>query len=321
MHALFRLILVGSVLGGFAAAGTSSALSAAFNGELLVAPPPPNWSGGALEPTKAGTRRLWRRVPQDPTDPIERVVITQRVRPEKPDINASAKTITDTVGALCADKEISDVTLGSDPEIPTATVSLRCTAVIGSPPGTILYAVIKIFIGEFNVYSARRVWIGNGKNTGGPENSPKTADAWDKYFARIFVCNTLSNDCDPAKAEIVHADPRFKTMRALPVAVRPVMPQQSVLKAASGFGELTGRAESCGEDVSQLTGKIGRMFDYVTANDKDSLSALTLFESSRGKGVTAQDKLNKDSCGQVLRDFRQHPSRASTFYHYIARFI
>lgn len=321
MRALFRFLILPLALAGFAATGASPAASALFNGELLVAPPPPNWTGGTAEPTKTGLRRLWRRIFQDGSETIERIVLTQREKGQLADAAEAAKLISDTVTSVCSKKTLSEITVSTGDSGPIASLTARCSGVIGAKPGTILYSLIKVYVGEYNVFSARRTWIGNSKDTGSPLNSPRTAESWSKYFARVAICNTLVSDCDPAKAEIVHADPRFRTMRALPVTVRPVMPQIDVRKAAGGFGELTGRAESCGEDVSPLAAKIARMFNYITANDQDSSEAQAAFKDARKVGFAAQDKQKKETCGQVLQEYRQHPSRVSTFYHYLERFL
>lgn len=294
---------------------------AAFNGEVLVAPPPPNWTGGAPEKTDTGFRREWRRNFLTEGGVIERVVITRTESQKDRVVQLVAQDLSKAMTAGCAKPKISEIKRDKAAIGTTASFTAHCTNVKDTPADTTLFAMGKVFIGDFYTFAVRRVWTGHKNDPGSPVNSPKTGEQWAAFFARIAVCNTLTSPCDPAQAEIVHADPRFKTMRALPVSTRPVLPAEDAVKAARKLGDLTGRAETCGEDVEPLTTKIDRMFAHVTANDQDSSKAVKAFNTARAKGAKAQDQKDKAACGEVLRNFRQHPSRVGAFYRYLEQFL
>ena len=292
-----------------------------FNGEVLVAPPPPNWTGGAPEPTGTGIRREWRRGFMTEGGVVERVVITRSENQKDRVARLAAQDLSKAITVGCAKPKVSEIKYEKAVIGTTAAFTARCTAVKDTPADTALFAMGKIFIGDFYTYAVRRVWTGHKDDPGSPANSPRTGEQWAAFFARIAVCNTLTSPCDSAQAEIVHAHPRFTTMRALPVVNRPVMTPENALKAARRIGDLTGRAEACGEDVEPLLGKIDRMFARITENDQDSSRAVKMFNMAREKGLKAQDAKEKASCGEVLRTFRQHPSRVGAFYRYAQEFL
>lgn len=293
----------------------------AFNGEVLVAPPPPNWTGGTLEKTEKGIRREWRRNFLTEGGVIERIVVTRSENAKDRVAALAARDLSKDMTAKCAKPTISKIERGKATIGTTASFTAQCANVKDTPAGTALFATGKIFIGDFYTFTVRRTWLSNKDDPGSPANSPRTGEQWAAYFARISVCNTLTDSCNPANAEIIHANPRFTTMRALPVSTKPVVPLADAIKVARGLGNLTGRADTCGEDVEPLTSKIQRMFKYITANDQDSSKAVAAFNSAQKRGVTEQKGKPKESCGEVLRDFRQHPSRVGAFYRYIERFL
>ncbi len=294
---------------------------APFNGEVLIAPPPPNWTGGAPEKTETGIRREWRRSFLTQGGVVERVVITRSENQKDRVAQLAAQDLAKAMTAGCAKPKISEIKREKAAIGTTASFTARCTAVKDTPADTALFAMGKVFIGDFYTYAVRRVWTGHKDDPGSPANSPRTGEQWAAFFARITVCNTLTSPCDSAQAEIVHAHPRFTTMRALPVVTRPVMAPADALKAARRIGDLTGRAEACGEDVEPLLGKIDRMFAHISENDQDSSRAVKAFGTAREKGLKAQDAKAKASCGEVLRTFRQHPSRVGAFYRYAQEFL
>jgi len=296
-------------------------VSADFNGEVLIAPPPPNWSGGAPEITKTGLKRVWKRDFLLADGSTEQVVVTRMVKQGNAVANLSAQKLSITLSEHCVQKTISKIKSDKAKGIASADFTVQCSQLKETPAEISLFAMARVLVGDFNTYTVARIWQGNSTDPASPANSPRTGAQWAKYFARISVCNTLSEDCDPAQAEIIHADPRFKVMRAMPVSIKPVMVLKDMLVAAEGFGVLTGRAEYCGEDVTPLTSKVARMFTYVAANDRDSSKALSAFKTARIKGLKDQAKLSKESCGQVRRDFRQHPTRVSAFPRYVERFL
>jgi len=289
-----------------------------FNGEVLIAPPPPNWTGGTPEKTDKGVQREWRRNFLTENGVIERVVI---LRSEKRAGRAAAQAageLAKAITANCPKPTVSKIKNEKAPLGTFAAFTAQCPSVKDSPADTTLFAMGKVLVGDFYTFAVQRTWLGHKDDPGSPANSPKTGQQWATYFTRISVCNTLADKCDPA---LVHAHPRFTTMRPVPVTARPVVSVADAIKAARALGVLTGRAEVCGEDVEPLTTKIGRMFSYVTANDQESSKALAAFKAARAKGMKEQGTKSKESCGQVLRDFRQHPSRVGAFHRYIERFL
>lgn len=307
---------------GVLAALTARPALAEFNGEVLVAPPPPNWSGGSIEETADGIVRTWRRILRDRPLPQEKIVVSRTPTVDSADPIDVATRHAGTVTEACVEAEVTNARY-EEAEIGTfASVTARCTIRgTGGAADLALFSVIRAYIGEFNIYAVERTWTGDARDPGSPANSPRTAEAWMTYFDRISVCNTLVSTCDPADAEIIHADPRFQRMRALPVVAKPVMPQEDAIAAARGLGELTGRADACGEDITPLTSKIGRMFAYVTANDSVSSAAVEQFERSLAAGREAQSAQDRESCGPVLREFRAHPTRVGAFHRYVERFL
>ncbi|MEX0694419.1 MAG: hypothetical protein WD075_08260 [Rhodospirillales bacterium] len=292
-----------------------------FNGEVLVAPPPPNWSGGMPVPVKDGVRRTWKRTFLISGGGTEQVIVTRLVKQGNAVAKIAAQQLSTTLTADCLKKTVSEFVTGKAQIGTTASFTTQCSSIKDAPAETTLFTMSKIYIGEFNTFSVSRIWRGHREDPGSPANSPRTGEQWAQYFARIAVCNTLTDNCSMAEAEIVHADPRFRTMRALPVSIKPVVPLANLMKAAEGFGDLSGRAEICGEDISPLTLKISRMFEYVAANDQESSKALAAYRSAKARGATDQEKQSKDSCGLVLREFRQHPTRVAAFPRYIERFL
>jgi len=309
-----RLTIVAALV---SVAGLSHAQSD-FNGEVLIAPPPPNWTGGTPEKTDKGTRREWRRNFLIESGVVERVIVTRTKKLADRVATQAARDLAKTITADCPKPTVSDIKSEKAPIGTFASFTAQCPAVKHSPADTTLFAMGKVLDGDFYTFTVQRTWLGHKDDPGSPANSPKSGQQWAAYFARISVCNTLADKCDPA---LVHAHPRFTTMRAVPVSAKPVVPVADAIKAARGLGVLTGRAEVCGEDVEPLTTKIGRMFNYITANDQDSSKALAAFKTAHARGVKEQTKKSKESCGQVLRDFRQHPSRVGAFHRYIERFL
>ena len=298
----------------FAAAPSAGAT---FDGEVLVAPPPANWMGGTLERTDTGSRRIWQRNVAAPGTAQESITLSRFDDITEPAPSARAAAIGRELTAECAKPIVSQVTLEGAEIGAVASVTSTCE----EDGGATLFSVAKAYLGEFNSYAVVRTWRGDPRDPGNPANSPKTAASWLAFFDRISVCNALTAPCDTARAEIIHADPRFEQMRALHISEATVLPQDDVLKAARGLGELTGRAEQCGEDVSPLVSKIDRMFESVTGNDTDSNAAAQLFRVTQQRGNTLQQGRDHDTCGPVLRDFRQHPSRVGAFARYIEQFF
>jgi hypothetical protein len=294
---------------------------AAFNGEVLVAPPPPNWTGGTPVTTDKGLRREWRRNFLIENGVLERIVVTRSENQKDRVAQLAARELSKAMTEKCAKPTVSEIKRDKASIGTTASFTAQCSNIKDTPPDTALFAMGKVFIGDFYTFTVRRTWLGHKDDPGSPANSPRTGTQWAAYFARISVCNTLTDACNPAQAEIIHADPRFTTMRALPVSAKPVLPLADALKAATGLGLLTGSAETCGEDIEPLTAKIQRMFQYVTANDQDSTKAIKAFKTAQARGAKQQEGKSKETCGQVLRDFRQHPTRIGAFYRYIERFL
>lgn len=315
-----RILSTAALVAAITLSGQALA-QAPFNGEVLVAPAPPNWSGGTPERTETGIRREWRRGFAIENGVIERVVITRSENKKDRVLLLAARELSKAMTAGCAKPTISEIKRDKAQIGATASFTAQCKSVKDTPADTSLFAIGKVYIGDFYTFSVRRIWIGHKDDPGSPANSPRTGEQWATYFSRISVCNTLTSACDPAKAEIIHAHPRFTTMRGLPVSAKPVVSAADALKAGRRLGDLTGRAEACGEDVEPLTSKIQRMFAHVTSNDQESSTAVKAFNVARDKGAKAQDAKAKESCGEVLRTFRQHPSRVGAFYRYIEQFL
>lgn len=314
-----ELSIASALMGSFLLA---TPVNAAFDGEVLVAPPPPNWSGGIEQDDGDSTLRTWRRTFELPEGVRETITIRRTPLPETPDINALADTVVTRHAMRCGEvnetkRTTRKATIGSVLSF-TLTCKLKPE---GSTNPRDLFVRARVLVGEFNQYVIERVWIGDIKLPTSPINSPRIRASWQTFFMSTSVCNTLVSDCDEDRARNIHAHERFKKMRALPVVARPVMPAKDIETVATRLGQLTGRAEACGEDISPLTGKIGRMFAHVSENDQISSDAVTKFNAARRTTRAAQAKLSNDKCGEILRTFRSHPSRVGVFHKYVQRFL
>ncbi len=289
-----------------------------FDGEVLIAPPPPNWIGGSPSSTEGGDiERAWRRPGTSDADALERVVISRTANADDADARAIVRRWQQDFTAPCETSEQTEID-GIVASIGNASVA---SAICGMPDGRTTYARAMVLAGEFHTYQVVRSWAGDAGNPGNPRDSQRLARAWDTYFSRISVCNTLADVCDADHAASVHAHPRFKEMRQLQAAERPVLGVSQVLQGANAFGRITGRAEACGEDVTPLLLRVGRMFDYVTANDAESTAAQSRFEMAREDSKRASGDLPAEVCGEVRRQFREHPSRVQGFARYIIGLI
>lgn len=299
-----------------------SGADASFNGEVLIAPPPPNWSGGIVQQIESGSLQAWRRTFDDASNAIETITVRRSELPEKPDIADLADSVTARLSSECRKfSETKRTPVRS--KIGTAlSYSVTCKPKqTGEDTPKDIFTRVRVLQGEFNQYVIERTWRGDIKQPTSPLNSPRTKAAWQAFFKSTSVCNTLLADCSEDRARDVHAHERFKRMRALPVVARPVMPAKDIAKVARALGQLTGRAEACGEDITPLTGKIARMFAYISKNDQISSAAVKTFNLNREKTSVAQAKLKRDQCGEILRTFRSHPSRVGVFHKYVQRFL
>lgn len=316
-------ILILTVAALFVGAFTLSPVAADpnFNGEVLIAPSPANWSGGTPEITNNTFRRVWKRGFLTQSGVREQIVVSRRDKDDAITATALARTVAEALTKACVQKTVTKikrepVTIGV-----VASFTVQCDGLANTDTANAMFANARVYMGEFNTYIVERIWTGDKIDPTSPANSPRTGEQWAAYFSRISVCNTLQSACNPAEAEIIHAHPRFKTMRALPISAKPIVVQENALKAARALGKLTGQADACGEDITPLTSKIARMFAHVTANDRDSTAAVAAFDTARGISAKAQAKRKRETCGPALREFRQHPSRVGAFYRYIERFI
>lgn len=315
-----RPFIIASVIS--AAVFVTSNASAAFNGEVLVAPPPPNWSGGALSETKDGTLQTWRRAFNSHDSIAESISIRRSALPDNPDINALANTVAVRVGAICENynetaRKPLKTKIGS-----ALSFIITCKPSSAGPQSKQrLYIRTRVMLGEFNQYVVERAWRGDIQQPTSPINSPKTRASWQAFFGATSICNTLISECSEERARNIHAHERFKKMRALPEVIRPVMDATDIQIVASKFGQLTGRAQACGEDITPLTSKIGRMFAHVSPNDQVSSIAVATFNSARETTYTHQTSLPREQCGEILRTFRSHPSRVGVFHNYAQRFL
>lgn len=296
--------------------------STAFNGEVLVAPPPPNWSGGIVEKNGDSTLQTWRRTFELPDGVQERITIRRSPLPDTPDINVVADTVTARHGPDCNILNETKRTTRKAKIGDVMSFSLTCKLKSGkSEPSRDLFVRARVLVGEFNQYVIERIWIGDIKSPTSPVNSPRTRASWQKFFMSSSVCNTLVSACSEERARNIHAHERFKKMRALPVVARPVMPAKDIETVATRLGQLAGRAQACGEDISPLNSKIGRMFAYVSENDQISSAAERTYNIARRATQATQAELPRDKCGEILRAFRSHPSRVGVFHKYVQRFL
>lgn len=285
-----------------------------FDGEVLIAPPPANWTGGTEEAHASGSSRVWRR-PDGAA--VETITLTRLDGISNADPGSTAVMV--GLGALgtCDNPDMSEpVAVPADIGV-AAAVTATCT---GSE-GVGIFAVGTAYVGEFNTYTILRAWYGDPNDPGSPANSPRAAEDWQTYFERATVCNTLTSPCDVDAALLVHAHPRFETMRDYQVAAAPVLDQNDLMRGARALGELTGRAAGCGEDITLLVSKIDRMFEHVTANDRDAFDAVAAFGAARLTAERNQADLPREGCGEILREYRRHPSRVGAFPRYIAEFF
>ena len=292
-----------------------------FNGEVLIAPPPPNWSGGTPEAANNTLRRVWKRGFLNENGVVEQIAISRSYKEDTITATALARAVSVAITKPCVEKTVTKITHETKTVGVVASFTAQCDGLTNSETADTMFATAKVYFGEYNTYTVERSWIGNKTDPTSPINSPRTGEQWLAYFSRISVCNTLQSACNVAEAEIIHAHPRYKTMQAIPASVKPIVPQKNALKAARALGQLTGKADACGEDITPLTSKIGRMFAHVTANDRDSTAAVAAFGTARATSAKAQAKRKSKNCGPVLRKFRKHPSRVVAFHRYIERFI
>lgn len=317
---IIRSVFFASVLS--ASILVASDARAAFNGEVLVAPPPPNWSGGIVEQTADGTLQVWRRTFGNPQGVTETISIRRSALPDNPDVQALADSVSTRITQNCQSHNETKRT-PIKAQIGTAlSFILTCKPKSAGPNSKQdIYVRARVMIGEFNQYVIERTWRGDIKQPTSPLNSPKTRAAWQSFFSSSSICNTLLSACSEESARNIHAHERFKKMRALPVVVRSVMPAVDIATVAQGLGELTGRANACGEDISPLISKIDRMFAYISENDQISSAAVKTFDEVRKRTSTEQGNLPHEKCGEILRTFRSHPSRVGVFHKYVQRFL
>ncbi len=294
--------------------GISSPVSADFNGEVLIAPPPPHWIGGSAEKHASGDIRVWQR-PGGGAE--ETITLTRLENVTGADPGSTAVLVALKAVGGCDRPDMTDPV-----EIPadigtTASTTATCTV----SEGISVFAVSAVYIGEFNTYTILRAWHGDPNDPTSPATSPRAAQDWQSYFERTAVCNTLTSPCDVDAALLTHAHPRFTTMRDYQVASAPVLDQSDLLRGATALGDLTGRAANCGEDTSSLTSKIDRMFEYVTASDRNAFDAAAAFGAARDNAEKEQAAAPRETCGDILRAFRRHPSRVAAFPRYIKEFF
>ena len=296
-----------------------TAQAADFTGEVLVAPPPPNWDGGTPVTSDAGVTQSWKRLQIAGSTASEVVSIRTIADTGTPPV-ARIKAAVPDMAKGCVERAVAPIQREKANIGTLASITVSCKKLTDAPDGTTLFAMGRTYVGEFNSYVVTRTWTGGRIDPGSPANSPRTAAQWLRFFDRIAVCNTLRASCDPADAAMIHAAPRFTTMRDAPVQSRPEVSIENVMTAATLFGELTGRAEACGEDTTAIKGKIARMFAYITTNDAAANDAVLRFEQTLGVSAKQQATRPQDTCGQILVDFRAHPTRVSAFPRYIERF-
>lgn len=315
-----RSFFSASIISAIVLFGTD--VSASFNGEVLVAPPPPNWSGGIVEQTTDGTLQVWRRTFNNSNGVTETISIRRSALPESPDVQVLADSVKKRISDSCqtfTETKRTPVTakIGS-----ALSFTLTCKPKSAAKQSTHdLFVRVRVMTGEFNQYVIERAWRGDIKQPTSPANSPRTRASWQAFFSSSSICNTLVSDCSDERARDIHAHERFKKMRALPAVARSVMPAGEIAKVAKGLGELTGRADACGEDISPLTSKIDRMFAYISENDQISSAAVDTFNATRKSTLAAQGNLPREQCGEILRTFRSHPSRVGVFHKYAQRFL
>lgn len=192
-----------------------------FNGEVLIAPPPLNWFGGTEEPFENGIRRVWRRPVASDADPFETVTVTRLTG----EVGRTAATqATEAAnGAL----EACDATLISDPlPVPAdigVAASVTATCPIGGRVG--MFVLGQAYVGDFNTYTVVRTWRGAPDTPDSPANSPRAAEAWQRYFAKVSVCNTLTSACDSDAGHRVHAHPRYNSLSDMHFTNTPFPPR------------------------------------------------------------------------------------------------
>ncbi len=314
MHIRFLPIVAGLSL---IAAFLTPVVASDFNGEVLVAPPPPNWTGGTPIQTPNGIEQVWRRNGNGADGVAERVTIRRGLPGADSDPSARVQRWIDSFTEKCVETTSSTVSSAKTSVGRTAQASAVCQR----NADRVRHGRVMVLVGEFSSYQVVRSWSGAKGDPGNPRDSQKMATIWDDYFGRISLCNTLTDPCDPATAAAIHAHPRFKEMRSLETAERPILPADQVRLGAGAFGTLTGQAEACGEDVSPLLLRIGRMLAHVSANDADASAAGRHFDDARQNARVPSGAARDEACGEIRRQFREHPSRVQGFARYILGLI
>lgn len=194
--------LIGAIV---LAAFLGTPATADFNGEVLIAPPPPNWAGGIEEPQETGVRRVWQRPNPDETGSIETISVTRLTGMTESTAAAVALQAARAALGRCDKPTASDPL----PEPAAIGVTASVTATCAMDGGVGAFVVGHALVGDFNTYTVVRAWRGDPRDPSNPANSPRAAEAWQRFFTRLGVCNTLTSACDAESVTSVHAHPRY----------------------------------------------------------------------------------------------------------------
>ena len=297
-----------------------------YDGEVLVANPPPNW---APEPTfqhpKIKTGRWVRRFPKH-RNWKEEVIFRYIPNRENDDPQLWAKKLAQQLETNCETVERKETGNINSTDYSHAFVQVLClnketvSNKNNSKAWNTIFTTVKIISGNFNRYEISRRWHGSYDSPQSPYNSPKILARWALFFDSIRVCNTLFESCD-GHITSTFSNAKFKNMRVLKETKQSVHNYDDLVIGLKKLGHLTGNAESCGEDTSSLLSKINRMIDSVTENEKLSTDASAIFHSNHRESRAIQVENNAEDCGEARRRFRGHPTRIKAFHKFISGFF
>jgi hypothetical protein len=312
MRYLSSLVFFAVTLAGFFAPSAR-----AFDGEVLLAPPPPNWTSSIHQSDNFGQVRVWRPPLQGVDLPAEKIMIV-KVRENGPKtVRGLLQFYAQDLYTDCQAPEFSSIQPMEAAIGIAAQMTVDCAMDQGLMPQTVRHTRIAGFIGEFASYAVARTWTGHINDPTSPLQSETTSTIWTSYFEQLSVCNTLSDACDRSTTVRIHADPKFTTLRDAPVTSRPTLPLDDVMTAAINMGDITAKATACGEDTSLFLRRLPKMFEYVLGSEIEARAAMAAFDTIRTQRLGSSDASNAANCDDIRQAFRAHPSRAQSFAPYI----
>ena len=297
-----------------------------FNGEILLAPPPPNWTPGKNSKNSHTIMQTWVRNFPKNRNWNEEIVIYHFPKRKNDDPETWAHKRGNLLETNCEKTKRKETGNIDESGYRHAFIQVLCLNPKSGVPQSsqkkwdAIFTTAKIISGQYNRFEISRRWLGNSSDPRLPINSPKILARWESYFQLLKVCNTLFENCEK-RPESRYSNSRFQLMRPLKQTQQNFHKQEQLLVGLKKLGILSGKAEVCGEDISTLLMKIERMISNVTPNEKTSSEATAVFHAAHQETRTTQSNFNPEDCGEARRRFRAHPTRINSFYTFIESFF